>query len=320
MKTFNQNVSKITAATLVALTLAACGGGGSNHTPQTNSTPTLQPSNSNQNTQPNGNSQNSATSSAANQANSQAKFLAEAKANKTYGVSSLRGEVHKELSSEYHTYGYRNLDSYNVRFNGKSYSSGNIDLSTLGNGIQRIPFTETATATVGGEKGTAVRNNTLHLYQQPYSILAGVEVKGGNVTAPGLYEPLDGEGVDFATVKGYATQTLPTSGKFNYAGEALSQDQTGKFNYTVDFAAKTGRGSISNIAGGITLNEGQIGAMSHTNPDNTSISGYGISSTARSNSGLSGSYKLGFFGPNADEVAGVVTSEQGDVGFGGKKQ
>ena len=113
---------------------------------------------------------------------------------------------------------------------------------------------------------------------------------------------------------------VPSSGKFNYVGEALSQEQTGKFNYTVDFTAKTGSGSITDIADGITLHEGQIGKMSHTNPDNTVVSGYGIGSSARSNSGLSGTYKLGFFGPNADEVAGVVTSHYGDVGFGGKKQ
>lgn len=318
MNTLNQNVSKITAATLVALTLAACGGGGGgNHTPQTNSTPTLQPSNSNQNTQPNGNSQNSATSSAVNNA----KFLAEAKANKTYSVAALKDEAHNDLNDEYAYAGYRKMDTYSVTVNGKSYASGNIDLSTLGNGIQRIGFTETATATVAGEKGRAVRNNTLHLYQQPYSIVAGVEVKGGNVTAPGLYEPLDGEDVDFATVKGYATQTLPSSGKFNYAGEALSQDQTGKFNYTVDFAAKTGSGFISNIDGGITLHRGEIEPMSHKNRDNTSISGHGIESTAHSKNGLSGSYKLGFFGPNADEVAGVVEyNGDGVVGFGGKKQ
>ncbi|WP_158608809.1 factor H binding protein domain-containing protein [Neisseria weixii] len=126
--------------------------------------------------------------------------------------------------------------------------------------------------------------------------------------------------MSFDTVRGYATQNLPSGGKFNYVGEALSQDQTGRLNYTVDFAAKTGSGFISDIAGGISLNEGRIGAMSHTNPDNTSISGYGISSTAHSNNGLSSTYKLGFFGPEADEIVGVVTSDHGDVGFGGKKQ
>lgn len=299
MNTFNRNVSKITTAMLLAFTLAACGGGGggSNHSPKTESTPTVAPATVNNE-----------------------KILAEAKANKTYAVLSLRNDVHKDLLSEYGQDGYRKLDSYSVNLNGKSYSSGNIDLSKLGQGVQRIGVTETATATVGGAKATAIRNNMLHIYQQPYSIVAGVEVKGGVVSAPGFRGVLDADDVDFNTVKGYATQTLPASGKFNYVGDAPSQEQTGRLNYTVDFAAKTGSGSISNIAGGITLNEGRIGAMSHINPDNTSISGHGISSTARSNSGLSGTYKLGFFGPNADEVAGVVTSDRGDVAFGGKKQ
>lgn len=309
MNTFNRNVSKITTAMLLAFTLAACGGGGggSNHSPKTESTPTVRPSNNN-------------TTAPATVNNE--KILAEAKANKTYAVLNLRNDVHKDLLSEYGQDGYRKLDSYSVNLNGKSYSSGNIDLSKLGQGVQKIGVTETATATVGGAKATAIRNNMLHIYQQPYSIVAGIEVKGGKLTIPAhdIEQALDTEDVDFDMVKGYATQTLPTSGKFNYVGDALSQEQTGRLNYTVDFAAKTGSGSISNIAGGITLNEGRIGEMSHINPDNTSISGHGISSTARSNSGLSGTYKLGFFGPNADEVAGVVTSSHGDVAFGGKKQ
>ena len=280
MNTFNRNVSKITAATLLAFTLAACGGGGGgSHSLSTDSTPT--------------------------------------KDNKVVSLSDQKEQVISELEGNYDV----KVDNYSVKINGKTYNSGNIDLSGLGEGIQRVSITEEATGTtVEGDKGKAVRNSILHIYQQPYSIVAGVEVKGGTVTAPGFRETLTAEDVSFDTVRGHATQTLPTSGKFNYVGEALSQEQTGRLDYTVDFAAKTGSGSISNIAGGITLNEGRIGAMSHTNPDNTLISGHGISSTARSNSGLSGTYKLGFFGPNADEVAGVVTSGHGDVAFGGKKQ
>lgn len=280
MNTFNRNVSKITAATLLALTLAACGGGGGgSQSLSTDSTPT--------------------------------------KDNKVVSVSAQKEQAIGELEEAYDV----KVDSYSVKINGKTYKSGNIDLSGLGEGVQRIKITEEATGTTAeGSKGKAVRDSILHIYQQPYSIVAGVEVKGGTVTAPGFRETLDAEDVDFDTVRGYATQTLPSSGKFNYVGEALSQEQTGKFNYTVDFTAKTGSGSITDIADGITLHEGQIGKMSHTNPDNTVVSGYGIGSSARSNSGLSGTYKLGFFGPNADEVAGVVTSHYGDVGFGGKKQ
>ena len=285
MNTFNRNVSKITAATLLALTLAACGGGSGSQSLNTDSTPT--------------------------------KELAEAKANKKYSISNYRALINKELSEEGDDVV---LENYRVSIDGKRYTSGDVDLSAFGEGVKRIGVTEEAEVKVGGVKGTAVRAGILHLYQQPYSIVTGTEIKGGTVTALGRTENLEPEDLDFATVKGYATQTLPSSGKFNYVGEALSQEQTGKFNYTVDFTAKTGSGSITDIADGITLHEGQIGKMSHTNPDNTVVSGYGIGSSARSNSGLSGTYKLGFFGPNADEVAGVVTSHYGDVGFGGKKQ
>ncbi len=284
MKAFNQNVGKITSATLLALALTACGGGGGgSQSPQTSSTPT--------------------------------KELAEAKANKMFSLAQQRQDVSQLFAENGVT-----LENYKVSIDGKRITSDNVDLSALGEGVRRIGVTEEAEIRAGSVKGTVIRNGVLHLYQQPYSVVAGTEVKGGTVTVMGRKENLGSEELDFGTVKGYATKTLPSSGKFNYAGEALSQDQTGKFNYTVDFAAKTGSGSISNIAGGITLHEGKIAGMSHDNPDKTSISGYGIESTARSNSGLNGGYKLGFFGPNADEVAGVVTSPYGDVGFGGKKQ
>lgn len=54
--------------------------------------------------------------------------------------------------------------------------------------------------------------------------------------------------------------------------------------------------------------------------DNSTISGMGISSTATSEKHGSGTYSLGFFGPNAEEIAGVVEQDgYGVVGFGGKR-
>ncbi|RPD83247.1 hypothetical protein EGK75_13070 [Neisseria weixii] len=140
MNTFNRNVSKITVATLLALTLAACGGGGGgSHSLSTNSTPT--------------------------------------KDNKVVSLTAQKEQVIRGLEKEYD--GVK-VDSYSVKINGKTYNSGNIDLSGLGEGVQRVSITEEATVTtVEGSKGKAVRNSILHIYQQPYSIVAGVEVKGG---------------------------------------------------------------------------------------------------------------------------------------------
>ena len=240
---------------------------------------------------------------------------------KTYAVSALKAEVDKQLreNPNYYNAGFRNTNNYQVTVGGKTYTSGNIDLKTLGNGIQRINATETASANVGGTTYTATRHSVVHLYQQPYSVVAGLEVKGGQISNG---DPIDASDLDIDTVKGYATKTLPSAGTYNYAGKAFSRDSSGQFNYAVNFDTRKGSGSITGIeeAGKITLNEGTISNLSHTNPDNTTISGFGIQSTATSANLGNGEYKLGFFGPNAEEVAGTVSNAFGDVGFGGTKQ
>ena len=126
------------------------------------------------------------------------------------------------------------------------------------------------------------------------------------------------------TVSGYATQILPTAGTYNYAGVAFTQNEQGKLNYSVNFDEKTGSGSISGItaAGNITLNKGNIEPYNSTDLNGTQYTGLGITSTATSEKAGSGNYHLGFFGPNAEEVAGVVEDSNGDalIGFGGAKK
>ena len=238
-------------------------------------------------------------------------------------VASLRASAQKELSEEAGI--DINLSSYAVKIGGKTYTDGNIDLATLGNGFKRIEATETATANVGGRTYSANRNSTIHLYQQPYSVVAAIQNTGGKVTGNGLNENLDRQDFDVNYVQGELTKTLPSTGSFNYKGVAFTETEQGNLDYTINFDTKKGAGSISGIneAGLINLHESNITDVSHTNSlDGSSLSGFGVANgIATSEKAGNGTYKLGIFGPNADEIAGsVLRDNDALVGFGGKKQ
>lgn len=167
-------------------------------------------------------------------------------------------------------------------------------------------------------------------YRQDYSIVAGYERDREKSTSniPGLGSPWDAED-SLESVKGQTTAAdkLPTTGTYNYSGHAFTQNErNGKLSYDVNFETRTGKGEITGInqSGKITLDEGSISHrhVPHTNEDldKSTISGMSISSTAKSEKMGSGNYTLGFFGPNAEEIAGVVKqNNDGVVGFGGKR-
>ena len=113
-------------------------------------------------------------------------------------------------------------------------------------------------------------------------------------------------------VKGSATKILPAAGKFSYAGIATDGEKQGALSYIVDFNEKTGKGQITGIdKTDITLSEAPIKEFSHTNKfDNTVIKGHGIEGS---------NYKLGFFGPNAEEIVGAVTQGTNSIGFAGSR-
>ncbi|WP_245911136.1 factor H binding family protein [Neisseria iguanae] len=164
-------------------------------------------------------------------------------------------------------------------------------------------------------------NGTATLYQQPYSVVVvGKKFTGTDFTNPSLswFERAD-DYLIVDTLKGYTTKQLPSEGQFNYKGIAFTANETGVLSYDVDFANKTGSGRITGIsqAGPVTLPKGNITTINYmNNPDKVGISGFGIEADAVSARVGNGSYRLGFFGPNAEEIAGVF---EGVLGFGGKR-
>lgn len=146
----------------------------------------------------------------------------------------------------------------------------------------------------------------MKLYQQPYSVVIATNLGG-------TFEVNDYIGLETKT------SAIPTTGSATYTGKAFDRSaDSGTLSYTVNFAARTGSGQITNL----TTNHG----ATPINLNNGSISGGRISGTATGGSiSGSGDYELKFFGPNAEEIAGKVTNIGGsgitnnDIGFAGKK-
>ena len=300
------SLKQLGSLTLVALCLAACssGGGGSG---------------SSNNLNVPGTSNNNAN-------NNRADFSVP----KLLKVSDLREDTEEDLERAFHSPVPVKLSSYAVKINGKTYTDGDIDYATLGNGLKRVDVVETASANINGQTHNVTRNSKLHLYQQPYSIVTFMQTTGGQVGSLGKIEKGEFKSSYFL---GQATETLPSAGSFNYKGVAFTEKEQGNLNYTINFDTKKGAGSISGInqTGNITLHESDIVKVQDGVAfKNNSAFTYGekkdvygvLNGAATTEKQGVASYELGIFGPNADEVAGAVFQEhdEGTVGFGGKKQ
>ena len=87
--------------------------------------------------------------------------------------------------------------------------------------------------------------------------------------------------------------------------------------YSVDFDSRKGSGKITGLDSDIHLNEAEIKKMSYTNKetDGTILNGHGIEGSSNR-----GSYRLGFFGPKAEEIVGTVDDRNnGEIGFAGSR-
>lgn len=121
---------------------------------------------------------------------------------------------------------------------------------------------------------------------------------------------------------------------FDYKGKAFNQDSQGNLEYQINFNTKTGQGIITDLdIGKIDLNVGNMSAISHKNPDDgltdsagqaikNDLSMLGVTGVAKFADGRDdGTYHVGIFGENAEEIAGIVSQDNVNiVGFGGTKQ
>jgi lipoprotein GNA1870 C like protein len=325
------SLQKISAATIIALSLAACSSGSDspNSTlPNTNPTVT-NPSNGNQTNNGNAaaaNNQNNPASNgntAANNGNNPTNSGNTAINNPpprvdfsvSYeGIKNTANKDIRELAQEKKIKGEVILKSYKVNLGNQSSSGNNFNLSSIPlKTLDSQNYRETVVAQAGGQNHTITRNGVAHIYRQNYSLIAGITPTG--LTINGESEKLDADDDDTnILIKGYATQNLPTAGKFDYSGIASDGDKKGKLAYSVDFDSRKGSGKITGLDSDIHLNEAEIKKMSYTNKetDGTTIKGHGIEGSSNR-----GNYRLGFFGPNAEEIVGTVND--GEIGFAGSR-
>lgn len=213
------------------------------------------------------------------------------------------------------------ITGYTLSIDGKTQDGG-IDLSKYPKGHSTLNVKETVTAKNRGYTGSIITDSVAYLFKQEYSSIIGFHNKNVTTVVNGDQEtkPVNRR-IDFLG-RGTPTENLPTTGKFNYSGSGKVRTKDGvrddKFSYNVDFGAKTGSGSLGNI----TLSEGKIKAVKHDDDIGDGLTTQVIFGKATDGS-LNGEYGLGFYGPNADEIAGSV--ELGDkndvIGvFGGTKQ
>ena len=324
------SLKKVSAATIIALSLAACSSGSDspNSTlPNTNPTVT-NPSNGSQTNNGNAaaaNNQNNPASNgntAANNGNNptnsgntainnplpRVDFSVSYGGLKTNAIKDIQ-KLAKDLGAPGAT-----VKSYNVTLGNQSSSGSDLKLSEypLKKLALNQDYRETAIARAEGNDYTVTRSGKAHIYRQNYSLIAGINPTNTTVRGSGVNES---EKLDdtYILIKGQTTQTLPTAGKFNYSGIASDGVSQGKLAYSVNFDNGKGSGTITGIGSDINLHEASIREGSYTNEiDNTEIKGYGIQGSSNR-----GDYALGFFGPKAEEIVGTVND--GEIGFAGSR-
>ncbi|MDK4564230.1 factor H binding family protein [Kingella kingae] len=172
------------------------------------------------------------------------------------------------------------------------------------------------------------KTENVRAYNQNYSTVVGFDTTGietemiGYDTDKSEKKPYSDKLMDSYAVTGVSIEqaALPATGSYTYTGKAFTAtDNDGVLNYTINFDKKSGSGSITGIdkTGEITLKEGRIGTYTHGTK--TSTAGIGETQATTAN-GTAGTYTLGIFGANAEEVAGTVNFKGLEhVGFGGKR-
>jgi len=176
----------------------------------------------------------------------------------------------------------------------------------------------------------SLREGSHYIYQQPYSVVIGTwlttDIKDdvNQLVQSGATYNVD--------VAGFATQAvgIPTEGKATYTGLSVHVNDRFDLTYNVDFTKRTGSGyflKAPEYGGRILLNEGTI-----TGIDLKGNKVTGISSSAKAMDGTTGRYNLGFYGTEAQEIAGSLEMDQSkflgdyknvngknEVGFGGTR-
>lgn len=206
------------------------------------------------------------------------------------------------------------ITSYTLSIDGKKAQAHDIDISKYPKGHSTLNIKETVTGEDRGQSGSIITDSAVYLFKQDYSVAIGIQRKNQTKVLNGgqQTETFDYQNYLYSVknIKNI-TEKLPTTGKFTYLGSGKIGSQSGdqeevNFNYNIDFDAKIGSGRL----GYITLLEGNIDKNHVIDGEATAAGSFG------------GHYRVGIFGPDADEITGAVQLSIGEVVgvFGGTKQ
>ncbi len=296
-------IKNLPALALITL-LSACGGrgGGANHQPDTTSTPTQVNHNSNKNTYI-------------------APKLSIVPPQDTLMTETINGHTFK---------GHGTVDFSKVFPLGYHESKGTYQ-ETYINGEEKYKGYKTV---------TEIEN--LKVYHLPHSIIIGgvlIELYHDNQKID--LNTLDRSLTQFQSYSAFGEFTKPEivnkmTGNFHYKGIAFNGSGKGVLSYHVDFGSKTGSGRITGLKehGDITLHQAKITDKIDSRDiggnDKTIISGIEGKATGQ-DLGVSAKYRLGFFGPKAEEIAGHIETQNQNpthqhtftsypIGFAGSRQ
>lgn len=268
---------------------------------------------------------------------------------KYYSAAKARDSLHNEVAKAYNQVDadgksrFQTTEGYRATINGNTYYSDDfIPITTLGNGYHSLDMNETMVTHIDGVRYTGERASRVKLYQQDHSLVLGRQTLSGQMSDGTTPKTLVETDLRIDNLKGKPTDPkefanfLADRAYFTYKGQAFSKEGVGNLEYSVDFVDASGSGKITGLSdkGTINLNQANFVTLKHTNPDDgfidlstgeavpNVINSIGISGKAHfANGAKDGTYTLGFFGPEAVEIAGfVIENNTNTVGFGGKKQ
>lgn len=167
--------------------------------------------------------------------------------------------------------------------------------------------------TLKDAQGTILENGALAIYKQAYSAIVGAQRQ--NALENG--QLISKDGFYIRLVQGNDVQNLPTNGEFRYQGKAITHgDERGRLDYRINYGTRQGSGTITGLSqfGNIALQQGGITGQNGR---------YEIGGAAQSDRQGAGNYRLGIFGPNAEEIAGKAgfnNLPNREVGFAGRRR
>lgn len=246
--------------------------------------------------------------------------------------------------------------TFNTKFilKGRDFGAEKVDLDLFPR--YQLVVQENWTEEYDTKKGHYADKGFWRVYNQLYSAVVGdadTEVIENPMKAS--IGPLNFyDNYDTLYVVGVNTpeKQLPSSGLSTYKGVAFDANESGVLHYQVDFAKKEGSGTITGLEkfGTITLETGKIGnlslnsqkADSYFKENQVGITGGAtaekiadVTSDKTTTRDVVKGYDLQFFGPNAEEITGIVKTskqsgygeyfgpeahDQGRISFAGTKQ